>query len=115
MAAKKPKKKEPEKKAEEKKAEPETPLKKMLGNIPIGVIKTTIIASTFISIAALSIFTQGLDDEWPGAKVVAIRLALLSGLALIYFLMLYFTSQKIISLAIPFFHHKTLNLYLLDY
>jgi len=91
MAAKKAKKKEPEKKAEEKKAEPETPLKRMLGNIPIGTIKTVIIATTFISIAALSIFTQGLDDQRPGAGVIAIRLGLLSGLALIYFLMLYFT------------------------
>lgn len=59
-----------------------------------GVIKIVIITSTFASIAALSIFTQGLDDKGPGAGVIAVRFALLSIFALIYFLMLYMTRQS---------------------
>ncbi len=59
-----------------------------------GVIKIVIITSTFASIAALSIFTQGLDNKGPSAGVVAIRFGLLSIFALIYFLMLYMTRQS---------------------
>ena len=59
-----------------------------------GLIKILIITSTFVSIAALSIFTQGLDNKGPSAGVVAIRFGLLSIFALIYFLMLYMTRQS---------------------
>ena len=53
-----------------------------------GLIKTAIIAATFVSMAALSIFSQGLDGGWPSPGVVAVRFALLSVLSVIYFLML---------------------------
>lgn len=56
-----------------------------------GLIKMLIIAATFVAIAALSIFAQGLDDKWPGPGIVAVRFALLSFFALLYFLMLYVT------------------------
>ncbi len=59
-----------------------------------GVIKVTIIVATFVAIAALSVFTQGLDDKGPGVGVVVIRFALLSTFAVIYFLMLYMTRQS---------------------
>ena len=53
-----------------------------------GLIKIVIIAATFVSMAALSIFSQGLDGGWPSPGVVAVRFALLSVLSVIYFLML---------------------------
>jgi hypothetical protein len=59
-----------------------------------GIIKVTIIVVTFVSIAALSMFSQGLDGEWPGVGIVVIRFALLSTTAVIYFLMLYMTRQS---------------------
>jgi hypothetical protein len=60
------------------------------GNGMAGIIKTVIIAATFISIAVLSVISQGPDGKLPGVGVMAIRFGLLSLCALIYFVMLNF-------------------------
>jgi hypothetical protein len=70
---------------------PEAKAEAEAGNGMTGMIKALIIVSTFVSIAVLSVFSQGGDDNWPGVGVVAIRFSLLSVSAMIYFLMLYFT------------------------
>ncbi len=55
------------------------------------LIRISIIAGTFVSMAALSIFSQGPDGGWPSAGIVGIRFGLLSVLSAIYFLMLNMT------------------------
>ena len=80
------KKKSPPKKVEKK---PEPEIEKNGGSS--GLIKILIIAGTFFAIAALSIVTKGLDNNWPSVNVVAIRIVLLSLCTVVYFLMLYRT------------------------
>jgi len=92
------KKKSPPKKVEKK---PEPEIEKNGGSS--GLIKILIIAGTFFAIAALSIvtkgldnnwpsvITKGLDNNWPSVNVVAIRIVLLSLCTVVYFLMLYRT------------------------
>jgi hypothetical protein len=99
MAAKKKKKgqsKKPKKPAQPQPAQPiegkaEVVDQSETGNGMTGLIKASIIVSTFVTIAVLSVFSQGADDTSPGVGVVIIRFALLSACAVIYFLMLYLT------------------------
>lgn len=92
---KKSKPKKPKQLAEPKPDQaPEAKAETKAGNGMTGMIKTLIIVSTFVSIAVLSVFSQGSDSNWPGMGVVAIRFSLLSLFAMVYFLMLYLTRMS---------------------
>jgi hypothetical protein len=55
------------------------------------LIQAVIVLVTFASIVALSIVTQGPHDTRPTTGVVMVRIILLAGLTVLYFVMLYYT------------------------
>jgi len=70
------------------------PEKSAASNSKGTLIKAVIIAGTFLAITALSIITRGLNGDFPNAGVIAARILLLSGCAVVYFLMLYYTKAS---------------------
>jgi uncharacterized membrane protein len=55
------------------------------------LIQAIIVVATLASIVALSVVTQGPHDTRPTAGVVIVRIILLAGLTVLYFVMLYYT------------------------
>ncbi len=55
------------------------------------LIQALIVAGTFAAIVALSIVTGGPHDTRPSTNVIVVRIVLLAGLTVLYFVMLYYT------------------------
>jgi hypothetical protein len=70
---------------------PDSPNKTGQKNNRGKLIQALIVVGTFAALAVLSIVTQGPHDTRPSAKVVIVRIVLLSVLTALYFAMLYYT------------------------